>query len=693
LRIKTQFIITMVLFGLTFSVIAVSVLVTNREVVLIDEQQEIAVDVGRGASELGYLAGDYLLHREERQRVRWHQKWSSVSEGVSRLVPLSSEERAIARRLSSDLVRLREVFEDVTRTSADPSLDLVSISWSRMAVQNEGLVFDSASMSKALHSREVDIHQRNVLLIATFLALFGAYFVTNYIIIYVRALRSLSDVQAGIEVIGRGDLDHTISVNRNDEIGSLSRAFNKMANDLKAVTASKAELQGEVAEREAAQAALQDSIVQIEDLSEAREQELSTTKKLLEAADVVARWTDVEEIAGGLARILLKLTSHSRATVDSWDEGRREIKVMASQGEMPYPIGSRWPIDEVSAAARHSIAEQDTRIWDIGKLPEDERGSAAAEYRLGHSLYVPLVQREVTVGLIVLDDPGERREFSEREIQLVQGIAAQAAVAFENARLFEAQRRIADRLQEALLVLPEALSGIEFAHEYHSATIETRVGGDFYDLFELGRGQVGVVIGDVAGKGLDAAVLTSMVKNTIRAHANEKGKTPRQILQLTNDVVFKATPAESFVTVFFGMLDCDDGRLVYSNAGHTAAALVCDDGTAAKLPATGPLLGAFADAVFEQAETRLGLDELLFLYTDGLTEARCEREFYGEERLFGLLASTTDRRASELVRTVITDVMSYTGNCLRDDLAMLSVKRAGHETERPVQQKIGLHGS
>ena len=686
MKIRTQFFITMALFGLTLSVIAVSMLVTGREVVRLDEQEEIAVDVGRGAGELSYLAADYLLHRDEQQRVRWQTKWASVSEQASGLAAVSAEERAIVRSLSSDLPRLNEVFEDVVN-SRDSSQELVSVSWSRLAVQNADLAFDSVRLSQVLRDRRADVQQQNALLIVTLVALFLAYFATNYLIVYRRALRSLAEVQAGTEIIGRGNLDHTIPVNRNDEIGDLSRAFNKMTTDLKGVTASKSQLEEEIAEREAVEEALQESVVEIEELSEARLQELAITKKLLQAADEVARWTSIEELAGGLARILLKLTPHSRATVHEWDEERREIRVMASEGDVPCPVGSTWSIDDVSAAARHAMSARHAAVWDIDELPGDQRGIAASGYALRRALYVPLVQRGELVGMIVLDDPGERREFDEREIQLVRGIAAQAAVAFENARLFEAQRSIADRLQEALLVLPEEMPGIEFAHAYYSATVSARVGGDFYDLFELSHGLVGVVIGDVAGKGLDAAVLTSMVKNTIRAHANEKAKTPCQILHLTNDVIYKATGLESFVTVFFGILDCRDGRLVYSNAGHTTAALVGSDGIAARLPATGPLLGAFADAVFEEAETRLDLDELLLLYTDGLTEARREGEFYGEGRLFDLLASTTDRSAAELLRRVVADVMSYTANHLQDDLAMLSIRRADRGAETPSQQK------
>jgi phosphoserine phosphatase RsbU/P len=106
------------------------------------------------------------------------------------------------------------------------------------------------------------------------------------------------------------------------------------------------------------------------------------------------------------------------------------------------------------------------------------------------------------------------------------------------------------------------------------------------------------------------------------------------------------------VTLFFGILDCRDGRLTYANAGHTAAAVVRPGGTLAKLPVTGPILGAFADVTYVESEVRLGFDEVLFLYTDGVTEARRDGAFYGEERLCDFLSNTSDGSAKRLVEDV-----------------------------------------
>jgi len=294
---------------------------------------------------------------------------------------------------------------------------------------------------------------------------------------------------------------------------------------------------------------------------------------------------------------------------------------------------------------------------------------------------LPLMTRGAVTHVLALayDEP---QSFHEEDQRSAERMAAAMSVALNNARLFENEHRIADRLQEALLTLPEQIEGLEFAQAYHSATEAARVGGDFYDIFELDQDRVGITIGDIAGKGIDAAMLTSLVKNTIRAHASERGKTPAQVLALTNDVVHRSTPTEAFATVFFAVLDRADGRLVYVNAGHTTAVLRGGHGVVSNLLVTSPLIGAFAACVFEQAEAQFGVGDLLFLYTDGLTESRCDGEQYGEERVFSVVSAVKEPSARHVVDEVIADVMAFTGNRLRDDLAILAVKRLEGGGER-----------
>ena len=201
------------------------------------------------------------------------------------------------------------------------------------------------------------------------------------------------------------------------------------------------------------------------------------------------------------------------------------------------------------------------------------------------------------------------------------------------------------------------------------------MGGDFYDVFELGDHRVGITIGDISGKGIEAAMLTALVKNTIRAHASEKGKTPTQVLALTNDVVYRSTPSETFATVLFAVLDRRDGRLLYANAGHTTCALVHPDGSVLRLPATGPLLGGFEQADSRRPPCSRRWRSALPLHRRPHGGSPSDGARYGEERLFALLPTTRISSANDVVAEVIDDVMSFTASRLRDDLAILAVSR------------------
>lgn len=319
----------------------------------------------------------------------------------------------------------------------------------------------------------------------------------------------------------------------------------------------------------------------------------------------------------------------------------------------------------------------------------DERvdGEQFARFGIRALMVIPLIVGNKVFGNVYYNF-SKPHHFSEAEVRFTQRLSLSLSLATENARLYETERTISNRLQEALLGLPDTVPGVEFAHAYYPATDIAKVGGDFYDIFELSYGNIGVAIGDVAGKGVDAAALTSLVKNSIRAHASERGKTPAQILRLTNEVLYKTTPVESFVTVFFGIIDCRDGRFVYCNGGHPSAAVLRADAEVARLPVTGPVLGALPDVHLEHGETRLSLEDTLFLYTDGLTEARRDGELYGEDRLFAVLAEAPDHRPRKLMHTVVADMMEYSHGQLRDDLALLVVRLSAEAQGSPRQAKF-----
>lgn len=446
------------------------------------------------------------------------------------------------------------------------------------------------------------------------------------------------------------------------------------AQAVEALRESRDELEERVKERTAT----------LERLYEERTMQVGFAEALNRINDSVHSTLDVDEI---MNRVVVEIAEALDVDAAVVQVHRGDYWEFAYSHGLPQELQFvRLPDAEVPLSMTVLETRQPVIVNDVAR---DERVNPPIMKKFGITalMAVPLIMRGQVFGVLLADRFGEPRPFTEQQLDFLRNAAATLSLALENARLYETEHRIADRLQEALLSLPDKVGGIEFAHAYHSATEATRVGGDFYDLFELRHDRIGFVIGDVAGKGLDAAVLTSLVKNTIRAHANESGKTPAQILTLTNELVYRATPPDWFVTVFLGILDCREGRFVYSNAGHTAAALVRPDAPVVQLPVTGTLLGAFDDVSFGQSETSVHLNELLFFYTDGVTEARRDGVQYGVARLLAFLSSVKGSSPREVVNGVVDDVLSFSETDLRDDLAILAFRRVEQSTKAPQQRK------
>lgn len=375
------------------------------------------------------------------------------------------------------------------------------------------------------------------------------------------------------------------------------------------------------------------------------------------------------------------------STVLAVREGTRWVVRYAYNGREGL-IGEAFEAEQTAFVRQAMMTERPVSLDEL----QDEHWLRIETQRFFSAealMIAPLIVRDQVIGGLFF---GYRRPhfFTSQEREYALRLGTSVGLALVNIELYEAERDIADRLQDALLLLPDDLPGVRFAHSYHSASEAARVGGDFYDLFELGQDLVGITIGDVAGKGLDAAILTSLVKNAIRAHASDVGASPARVLTRANDVVFRQTPHEVFVTVFFAMLDRSDGRLIYANAGHTSAVIIRAEGVNAFLHATGPLLGAFQEVAYKQSDAFLDPQDVLFLYTDGLTEARRQGELLGEERLFELLWGMRRQEPAETVRSVIEEVLDFSGGQLNDDLALLAIQRLQAENGVPRQERLPI---
>ncbi len=281
----------------------------------------------------------------------------------------------------------------------------------------------------------------------------------------------------------------------------------------------------------------------------------------------------------------------------------------------------------------------------------------------------PLVVRDDVLGVLHVGST-EERTFAEDEVALIELAAERAAMAIDHARVYERERGIAETLQPALLPdkLP-ALDGMRAAVRYVPASDGAEVGGDWYDLIPLGSGgEVGVVLGDVTGHGLEAAALMAQLRHGLRAYALD-GIDPAGIAQRL-DVLIHSPTFERLATLIYAVI-APDLTLRYVNAGHVPPMVVSPDGSTRLLDRPGGVpLGCSADP-YQTQHDQLAPGESLLLYTDGLVERRGESIDEGIARLRAAVAAAP-RDPEELADHVLDAMLPVAGG--EDDIAILIVR-------------------
>ncbi len=270
----------------------------------------------------------------------------------------------------------------------------------------------------------------------------------------------------------------------------------------------------------------------------------------------------------------------------------------------------------------------------------------------------------------VIRDVTERKQ---TEAALRIGEEQQRALAEENERLYRQQLDIAETLQMAFISIPSNTGGVRLGHLYRSATEAARVGGDFYDVFEVKDSQIALLIGDVSGHGIGAARTATLVNDVVHAFTHQSLRT-NEVLGHTNGLlVEKGQPG--FVTAFLAILDPGTGLLRYSSAGHPEPLLRRASGEVESLVSGSAPLGVFADAAWRAQQTTMGPGDLLLLYTDGITEARAGAELFGEARLAQAIRHAS-APVEDVPALVLEQVLAFSGGELRDDVAILALSLA-----------------
>jgi serine phosphatase RsbU (regulator of sigma subunit)/PAS domain-containing protein len=287
-------------------------------------------------------------------------------------------------------------------------------------------------------------------------------------------------------------------------------------------------------------------------------------------------------------------------------------------------------------------------------------------------LSVPITDGMTCYGALTLArTPGEGR-FEIADLALAEELGQHLGVAIRVDRMFRHRSAVAETLQGSLLPasLPE-VPGLDLSAAYQPATGGMEVSGDFYDVFRVTGGWA-IVVGDVCGKGQEAAAMTAAARHAIRALAHWNAD-PADVLAKVNEVMLAGDYEDRFVTVKLAYLRWADGRLhvTLASAGHPGPALVRSDGRVDVLHDGGLPLGLFPDADPQIQELDLDEDDLLFFYSDGLTDARSPDMRYFDDSLADELAGLAGRPAAETVRMVQSLVSSFSQDELRDDLTIL----------------------
>jgi len=302
----------------------------------------------------------------------------------------------------------------------------------------------------------------------------------------------------------------------------------------------------------------------------------------------------------------------------------------------------------------------------------------AARLRPVDVLGLGLTARGVTLGALVVVR-GQGRGFSEDAVALAEAVASRASLALDSARLYEQRSRVAAALQASLVpaALP-AVPGVDVAARYRPAIEQLDIGGDFYDMFGAEDDWL-AVLGDVCGKGVDAAVLTGRARQSLRTAAHFERR-PGALLSAFNTVFYEDTSDRFITLVCVRLKPAPDGRsadVEIAVAGHAGPVVVRADGRAEQLEIEGTVAGVLPDVDYPATTIRLEQGDALLLFTDGVEEARGEDGFYGLDRLLALLSEYAGAGADAICGAVEQDVVEHLDGRSHDDIALLAISCGG----------------
>ena len=450
------------------------------------------------------------------------------------------------------------------------------------------------------------------------------------------------------------------------------------------------------------QGIIQQTAVAVENirLLEAKQEEAYVTAVLLQVAQAVVSLNDLDDILETIVHILPILVGIDYCAIFLWNEEEgffysRHVYIGGYQVEDSllerYFIAGEFPIldlvhrnDSPLIIPLGSPPERPSTWAQIPVTDELIDQEKALKGKGGVLMAIPLSVKGSLFGVLLAEEAGKAPGFRERRMEIITGIAQQAALAIQNDYLqremlgrerLEREIQLAREIQQTFL--PEnlpVLPGLELDVRWSTAR---QVGGDFYDVFILPDRRVGLVIADVSDKGMPAALYMTVTRTLIRASV-EDIDSPSRVLEHVNDLLVINNPNGLFVTTFYAILSLDTGSLVYANAGHNLPLLLCAAGGKIEtLLKGGSALGALGQIVLEDHTTQIDPGDCLLLYTDGATESFSpEGEQFGEEKLAEILQTVIAHPARQVLDAIEDALIDFRrGEPPTDDTTLLAVCR------------------
>jgi serine phosphatase RsbU (regulator of sigma subunit)/putative methionine-R-sulfoxide reductase with GAF domain len=432
-------------------------------------------------------------------------------------------------------------------------------------------------------------------------------------------------------------------------------------------------------------------VIQSARLVRAQREEAYVSTALLQVSEAVGRSTDLEETLGTIVRITPILVGVETCAILLWDQESAHLVSFQQYGlgreertafsQLRIPRDSKL-VREL-AAGRASVALEDG---------EEFRGIVSVLKREA-LMALAMTSKGDLLGIMIVDYAGPEHRSNERLMTILSGIAGQAAIAVENDRLLQEvaeQERMRQELEVAKRIqtsfLPECcpvVPGWELAVYWRSAR---EVGGDFYDFIPLPvqvgdegvSGRMGLVVADVADKGVPAALFMALSRTLLRTSSID-GRSPAAAIARTNELILADARSDLFVTLFYAILQPESGEMTYVNAGHVPPLVVrAAQGTAEELRVPGMALGILANERFGEHTSHLKPGDALIMYTDGVTDAmNGEQEMFGLERLKRLARDHRYEKAQQLAETINQAVSDFVGDSVQfDDFTLVVARRA-----------------